>query len=138
MLLPPTPKKPDPLERLLKQPAFELVPIAIVEHGRAVPLGILVRGTLEWLLDAPVLEQLFQQHATEQYTRELTISALVGLLIQVSAGVRASVFAAYKADQAAPDASISTSYQALYGKLGRMQPAFGEALVRHSAQKLEL
>jgi IS4 transposase len=138
MLLPPTPKKADPLERLLRQPAFERVPIAIIEHAQAVPLGILVRGTLEWLLDEPTLEQLFQQHASEQYTRELTISALVGLLIQVSAGLRASVYAAYKADQAAPDPSISTTYQALYGKLGRMQPAFGEALVRHSAEKLGL
>ena len=109
MLLPPTPKKPDPIERLLRQPAFEPVPMAIVEHAQAVPLGILVRGTMEWLLDETVLEQLFQQYATEQYTRELTIAALVGLLIQVSAGVRASVYAAYKADQVAPEPAISTS-----------------------------
>jgi len=138
MLLPPTRKKPGLVEQLLGQPAFEGVPIAIVEHAQAVPLGVLVRITLEWLLDETALEQLFQQHATDQYTRELTISALVGLLIQVSAGLRASVYAAYKADQAAADPSISTSYQALYGKLGRMQPAFGEALVRHSAEKLGL
>ena len=138
MLLPPTPKKPDPVERLLKQPAFEVVPIAIVDHAQAVPLGILVRGTMEWLLDEAGLEQLFQKHAGGQYTRELTISALVGLLIQVSAGLRASVNAAYKADRAMPDPSISTTYQALYGKLGRMEPAFGEALVRHSAEKLGL
>jgi Transposase DDE domain len=137
MLLPPTPKKPDPLERLLAQPAFEGVPLSLVEHAQAVPLGILVRGTLEGLLDEPTLEQLFQQQAPEQYTRELTMSALVGLLIQVSAGLRASVYAAYKADQATAEPTIATSYQALYGKLGRMEPAVGEALVRHSAEKLK-
>jgi IS4 transposase len=139
MLLPPAPKqpkKPDPLERLLKQPAFDCLPIAVVEHAQAVPLGILVRGTLEWVLDKPTLEHLFQLHATEQYTRELTISAMVGLLIQVSAGLRSSVFAAYKADQALAEPSISISYQALYGKLGRMEPAVTEAVVRHSAEKL--
>src|SRR5260370_29204792 len=102
MLLPPTPKKPGPLERLLQQPAFELVPIAIVEHAQAVPLGILVRGTMEGLLDEAVLEQLFREHAGDQYTRELTMSALVGLLIQVSAGLAASVFSAYKAHPAPP------------------------------------
>lgn len=141
MLLPPAPKpskNDDPLERLLSQPTFDVLPITIVEHARAVPLGILVRGTLEWLLDEPTLEQLFQLHATEQYTRELTIAGMVGLLIQVSAGLRASVFAAYKADQAAAEPSITTTFQALYAKLGRMEPAVGEALVRHSAEKLGL
>lgn len=137
MRLPPAPKKPDPLERLLAQPAFNGVPIAIVQHAQAVPLGILVRGILEWLLDAPLLEQIFHEQAPEQYTRELTIASLVGLLIQVSAGLRSSVFAAYKADQAAPQPTITTSPQALYGKLGRINPAVTEALVRHSGAKLE-
>lgn len=141
MLLRPTAPKRDKsdfldLERLLTQPAFNCLPVSIVQHGQAVPLGILVRGTLEWLLDQPFVEQIFQNHAPGQYTRELTLSVLVGLLIQVSAGLRASVFAAYKADQAASAPTISTSYQALYGKLGRLHPAVGEALVRHSAEKL--
>ena len=138
MLLPPTPKKPDPLQRLLAQPAFAQLPVELVPHGRAVPLGVMVRGTLEWLLDAAALEQLFAEHAPDQYTRELTLTALVGLLIQVSAGLRASVHAAYKADRATPQPTITTSYQALYGKLGRFHPAAAEALVRFSAEKLGL
>jgi len=136
MLLPATPKKSDPLERLLAQSPFDVLPVSIVPHGQAVPLGILVRGTLEWLLDEIVLEQIWQEHAPEQYTRDLTISALVALLIQVSAGLRSSVFAAYKADRATPDPTITTTYQALYGKLGRLNPAGSEALVRYSADKL--
>lgn len=137
MLLPPTPKKPDPVARLLAQPAFAALPVALVPHCQAVPLGVLVRGTLEWLVDGVALEHLFQEKAPEQYTRELTITALVGLLIQVSAGTRASVFAAYKADQASSAPTITASYQALYGKLGRTNPAASEALVRFSATKLE-
>src|SRR5438034_9220896 len=136
MRLPPTPKKPDPLERLLAQPAFDCLPLTLVQHAQAVPLGILVRGTLEWLLDATILEQIFHEQAPEQYTRELTMSALVGLLIQVSAGLRSSVFAAYKADQAMPQPTIATTPQAGYGKLGRINPALSEAMVRHVGAKL--
>lgn len=137
MRLPPKPCKPappDPLEKLLAEPLYTEIPLAIVPHGHAVPLGVMVRGTLEWLLDEPTLETLFQEHAPEQYTRELTISALVGLLIQVSAGMRRSVYAAYKADQTADQPTIGTTYQAVYGKLGRLNPAVSEAVVRHSAQ----
>ncbi len=137
MLLPPAPKKFDPVARLLAQPAFADLPVALVPHCQALPLGVLVRGTLEWLVDGVVLETLFQAQAPEQYTRELTITALVGLLIQVSAGTRASVFAAYKADQASSAPTITTSYQAVYGKLGRTNPAASEALVRFSATKLK-
>jgi hypothetical protein len=71
----------------------------------------------------------------QQYTRELTISALVGLFIQVSTGARPSVHAAYKFDQDTAAPTIGTTYQALYGKLGRMQPAVSEAVVRYSAQR---
>jgi hypothetical protein len=112
MILPPKPKpkQPDPLERLLALPAYASIPIAVVPHGRAVPLGVMVRGTLEWMLDEPTLEKLFRQHAPQQYTRELTLNALVRLLIQVSAGTRASVFAAYTADQALDEPTITTTY----------------------------
>jgi hypothetical protein len=76
MRLPPKPRKPDPLAKLLCTPQYTEIPPSILPHGHAVPLGVMVRGMLEWLLDEPTLEQLFQEHAPEQYTRELTISAL--------------------------------------------------------------
>jgi hypothetical protein len=133
MRLPPKPRQPDPLEKLLRGPAYSALPITLVQHGQAVPLGVMVRGTLEWMLDEPTLERLFEEHAPEQYTRELTISVLVRLLIQVSAGTRASVYAAYQADQAEDQPTIGTSYQAVYGKLGRLNPAVSAAVVRHNA-----
>lgn len=139
MRLPPPPKKPDPaakLEKLLGQAAYADLPELLPFHCQAVPLGILVRGTLEWLLDEASLRRLFQENAPEQYERELTFAALVHLLIQVSAGNRPSVAAAYKADQASAQPTIATSFQAVYGKLGRTNPAASEALVRFSADKL--
>jgi hypothetical protein len=95
----------------------------------------MARGTLEWLLDEPTVQQLFGQHAAEQYTRELTLHALVRLMIQVAAGIRASAFAAYQADQALDAPTITTTYQAVYGKLGRLEPAVSEAVVRHGAER---
>ena len=108
----------------------------ILPHCAAVPLGVMVRGIMESLLDAETLEKLLQEYAPQQYTLELTIDALVSLLIQVSAGHRATVFAAYTADQAAMKPTISTSYQAVYAKLGRIDPKLSEAIVRFCAEKL--
>ena len=96
----------------------------------------MVRGTMEWLLDEPMVELLFQQQAPDQYTRELTVCSLVKLFIQVSTGARRSVHAAYKVDQAADEPTIETTYQALYGKLGRLQPAVSAALVRSSISSI--
>lgn len=140
MILPPKrprPTRPTPLEKLLSTPVYKEIPPAVVQHGQVIPLGIMVRGTMEWLLDKPMMESLFQQHAPDQYTRELTISALVGLFIQVSTGARRSVHAAYKADQDLATPTIATTYQALYGKLGRLQPGVSEAVVRYSAERCE-
>jgi IS4 transposase len=138
MVLRPKPRQPDlsqKLQNLLALPPYMTLPITLVQHGQTVPLGVLVRGTLEWMLDEQALETLFQEHAPEQYTRELTIGTLVGLLIQVSAGMRASVYAAYQADQALDEPTITTSSQALYGKLGRLSPEVSAAVVRHSADR---
>src|ERR1017187_555338 len=102
MILPPKrpqPTKPTPLEKLFAEPVYKDLPIAVVQHGQVLPLGVMVRGTMEWLLDKPMVEALFHQHAPDQYTRELTITTLVNLFIQVSTGARRSVHAAYKADQ---------------------------------------
>jgi len=128
----------DELEKLLAQPPFVGIPTEILPHCAAVPLGVMVRGIMESLLDAEALEKLLKEHAPQQYTLELTIDALVGLLIQVAAGHRATVFAAYTADQAATTPTVSTSYQALYGKLGRTDPNLSEAIVRFCAEKLRL
>jgi hypothetical protein len=133
MRLPPEPRQPDALERLLNHPAYAGIPISLVQHGRVVPLGVMVRGTLEGVLDEATLERLFQENAPLQYTRELTLHALVSLLIQVSAGARASVYAAYQADQAEVEPTLTTTYQAVYAKLGRLDPAVSAAVVRHSS-----
>lgn len=135
MRLPPERPAPDPLAQLLAEPAAAPLAVTLVSHADAVPLAVMVRGTLEWLLDEAAVEQRFRTHAPDQYTRELTLHALVRLLIQVAAGTRRSVFAAYKADQALDEPTITATYQAVYGKLGRLEPAVSEAVVRHGAER---
>jgi hypothetical protein len=55
--------------------------------------------------------------------------------MQVSAGTRGSVDAAYQADQADAQPTIGTSYQAVYAKRGRLQPAVSAAVGRPRAQR---
>jgi len=100
------------------------------------PLTVLVRGVLEWALPPSALAALFEEHAPRQQTRQITVEALVGLLLQVVAGARRSVFAAFQADRADAAPTITASFQALYAKAGRTEPAFAAALVRRTAERL--
>jgi hypothetical protein len=114
------------------------LPAPLETLSEALPLATMVRGILEWALDDAALEQLALEAAPsgEMYTRELMISTLVWLLIQVSAGNRASLFAAYQADAASEEPQVTVSYQAMYAKLGRVSPLVSEALVRHASARL--
>jgi hypothetical protein len=91
---------------------------------------------LEWAFPDATVEDLFRRYAPGQATRKLTLSAIVDLLIQVVAGTRRSVFAAFQADQARDQPTLPASYQALYAKIGRTTPAFATQLVRHGADRL--
>ena len=61
------------------------------------PLSVMVRGTLEYALQPKFLDDLFQQHAGDQYTRTLLFSTVVDLVSLVTCRVHDSVRAAYRA-----------------------------------------
>jgi hypothetical protein len=100
---------------------------------RDAPLPVLARSTLEWLLQQAMLEQLFEQTAQDQYTRELTLTFLVDLMLDVACGIQPS---ALKAFHARPT-SLAVSRQALYGKLRRMEPAISAAVAQQFAALAE-
>lgn len=100
------------------------------------PMTTLVRGLIEWMFPGASWTRLHGQLAPQCRTRTLSIDAVCLLMVQVVAGSRRSVFAAFQADQARGTPTIEASYQALYGKLGRMVPEFSCGLVRASAQRL--
>src|SRR5437870_6654948 len=60
------------------------------------PLSVMARATVEHALTAASLDQLFQQHAQTQYTRDLLFSSVVDLMSLVVTNVQRSVSAAYQ------------------------------------------
>ena len=93
------------------------------------PLPVLVRSCLEWLIDDQALEALFRQTAQQQYTRELTIDFMVNLMLDVICGMHASAGAALTLHQD----RMTTTRQAFYAKLQRMEAGVGAAIVKHVA-----
>lgn len=105
--------------------------------AKASPLATLMRGLLERMLAIETLDKLFAEVVGDARIRELTAGTITHLMLQVVSGTHRAVFAAFQADQAQDQPLITTSYQALYERLGRMFPAYSCALVRGSAERLE-
>lgn len=96
------------------------------------PLTVMLRGTLEYALRPELLDQLFTETATRQYTHKLLFSSLVDVTALVVCRVHRSHNAAYQADPA----QVGVSLRALYDKLDHTEPALAAALVRHVAERL--
>src|SRR5947199_329671 len=97
------------------------------------PLSVMARATVEHALTAASLDQLFQQHAQTQYTRDLLFSSVVELLSLVVTNVQRSVSAAYKTGLV----NVSVSLTSVYNKLQGIEDHVSAELVRHTAQRLE-
>src|SRR6516165_6691494 len=50
------------------------------------PIAVMARAGLARVFATPALNELFERHAQAQYTRELTFSTLVRLMVQVAFG----------------------------------------------------
>lgn len=98
----------------------------------ASPVSVMVRATMERIFSDNNLNDLFEETAEKQYTRELLFSSVVGLMSQVVSGIYPSVNAAYKA----LEKQIGVSKPALYGKLNGLEPQISQALVRYSHREL--
>lgn len=97
------------------------------------PICVMARGLLERALTPQCLDTLFAKYAQLQYTRDLLFSTTVDVMALVVCRVRPSVHAAYQARKE----EIGVSVRSLYGKLQGLEPKVSEALVRHTAQRLE-
>jgi hypothetical protein len=98
---------------------------------QAAPVAVLVRATLGRILADTTLDDLFNRVAQTQYTRELTFSTLVKLMVKVTFGTHDSVHAAYR-----HTAGIPVSITAVYDKLAGVETAMSGALVRETAQAM--
>jgi hypothetical protein len=99
------------------------------------PLTTLVQGLLAWVFPPGGFTKLLRESAPNQRDQKLTISAITWLMLEVVAGARRSVHAAYKADRQSSAPTLEASYQALYQKYGRLEPEYSAAVVRASAQR---
>jgi IS4 transposase len=99
-------------------------------QGDTIP--VMTQVLMENALHPQILDQLFEDVAERQYTRELLFSSIVELMSVVVCGIRPSINAAY-AKNAVP---INTSLTALYRKIERIETPIGSAMVRKTAERL--
>ena len=87
----------------------------------------MVRAIMEKIFATEQLEQLFEDTAERQYTRELLFSSVVGIMSLVVCGIYPSVGAAYKAFEKV----VGVSKVSLYAKINGLEPKLSQALVRY-------
>jgi IS4 transposase len=110
-----------------------LIPNEVFEKMEAdQPLPLMVWNLLEQALPAQAIDVLFEQSAVKQYTRKLLYSDIVALMSLVVTGVSTSLHAAFK--KRMHDQEISLA--ALYGKLNRLEPHIGRALLQEVNTRL--
>lgn len=98
----------------------------------ASPVSVMMRGLMEKVLRPQRLDELFEQQAREQYTRELLFSELVDLMSLVVCGICPSVNAAYRSQAEA----LSVTRNAVYSKLNGVELQVSAVLLRETAQEL--
>lgn len=92
------------------------------------PYCVLVRAALERMLSPSRLNQVFREHAVQQYERELMFSSLVEVMAQVVTRIEPSVLASYRTLKK----ELGVSDEAVYQKLRNVETAVSEAMVRDS------
>src|SRR5512142_2701515 len=89
----------------------------------------MTRIAWDWIVDGTPLDELFDEVAEDQYTRELTLTHFVQVMLDVASGHRPSPRAAFLRR----DLPLVASLSAFYRKLNRMELAVPEAVVRRTA-----
>jgi IS4 transposase len=97
------------------------------------PLSVMARATLENVLPAADVDDLFERTAQTGYTRELLFSTLVDLMALVVCGSAKNVQAAFQrlADR------IPVTLKSVYEKLQNVELPVSAALVRFTAQRCQ-
>src|SRR4051794_34931299 len=99
-------------------------------QGDTIP--VMTQAAMENALSPTIIDQLFEDYAERQYTRDLLFSSIVELMSLVVCRIQPSVNAAYPKN-AVP---IGVSLQALYRKIDRIETPIASALVRKPDERL--
>jgi IS4 transposase len=95
-------------------------------------ISVMAQAVMENALSPRIIDELFEDVAERQYTRDLLFSSIVELMSLVVCGIQPSINAAYTKN-AVP---INVSLKALYGKIERIETSVGSALVALSGERL--
>jgi Transposase DDE domain len=106
-----------------------VLPAILNPFVKDAPAAVMTRIALDWIIDGTPLDELFEEVAGDQYTREFTLTHFVQVMLDVASGNRPSPRAAFQRRDLALIASIS----AFYRKLNRMGLAVPEAVLRRTA-----
>src|SRR5262249_51916633 len=131
---PPAPRRPAPLDLadaasgrdVLGRP-LEVLPAILDPFAREAAPAVMTRIALDWIIDEPTLDRIFDEAAEGQYTREWALGHFVAVMTDVACGFRPSPRAAFRRRQFDQIASISGFYR----KLNRMEPGIPAAVVPH-------
>lgn len=109
------------------------LPRAFDAFVQGAPCTVITRLVAERIVDDRMLSTLFREHAVTQYDRDITITHLVQVMLDVACGMVPSVRAGFLRRQEEMAASLT----AFYGKLDRADPELGMALVAQVALQLQ-
>lgn len=102
-----------------------------MRYAEKSPLATLTQMVLQRTVDAPTIDQIFEEHAEQQYHRSLLFSSLTSLVTGVVLGTHASMNAGYKKLKD----ELGVSITAVYEKLQRVEPTVTRQLVHTSYQQ---
>jgi hypothetical protein len=95
------------------------------------PIAVMVRATIARTVGSSALDEIFDRHASDQYTRELTFSTLIQLMSKVVFCTYPSVNAAYQRAK-----EIPVSITSVYNKLNGLETSVSQALVAETADSM--
>lgn len=98
----------------------------------ASPVSVMVQGTLERIFDPTKVQQVFDDNAVRQDTKELTFDQCLGIMSDVVFQVTPSVGAWYQHH----GDTLDVTRQAVYDKLKHLELPISAGLVRYSYEEL--
>lgn len=108
-----------------------ILPAILDPFAAGAPAAVMTRLALDWIIEGTTLDCLLQDVAEAQYQREFALRHFVDVMLDVACGFRPSPRAAFLRRGFETIASLS----AFYRKLGRMEPAVTEDVVRQTARR---
>jgi IS4 transposase len=100
---------------------------------KKTPVSVMVRATMENVLSADRLDEIFEQNAEQQYVGDLMFSTVADIMGLVVCKIHPSVNAAYKDQQQ----EVGVSVKSVYDKLKGIETQVSRALVRDTAAQMQ-